>query len=1234
MKLADHVEQIRQKIEKSFRNRLGRMGINSSSLQPVNDITAVYHEDRKRFENIFAVLKEETRSENEAYEKLVEEFTFTLFNRLAALKVMDAHTLHPEIVTRRSQHGDRSFAHFLWLEENPDGRNMEQEGLISFLETQLSTLTAEIPLFSLQHPYHLLPTAIELNDIINSFNQVEKDPQVDSDIWQSDDVLGWLYESYNNYKKAAHKASGEKTEFDKVSIQSQVYTPRWVVKFLVDNSLGKLYLEMYPDSSIKENYKIANTPKSQTRERKPLTEIRLIDPATGSGNFLLYAFDLFHDLYLDQIENYGADYNERKIPELIIHHNIHGIDLDDRAIQLAQLGLYIKAKRRKRSTKVEHFNIVSSDFYLPDYEEVKHLFENGVKLDAEQEKIVIDLWSDLQQAYKFGSLIRLDEKFNALFQKIVDQFNKPQGQLFEEETLANFDVFRDNFFANLNRALINNVKRQGVTFSNTKTKDAITFLQLLTQKYDVAVANPPYTDSSDFGLILRTFINTNYKKSYNFTSNLYATFIGRCYDVTSNDGYIAMIHPYTFMYIKSFRDVRKIMIEKCKIEWLADFGLDRVNLFEGGYASAPIFYVLSKKFKASSLSVFFKLNDSLQEKDKKRTFEIAFQDCLNNKPNNRCYLLNQSKLRIIEGWPLIYWISDGFRAKFREKSFEDCFDIVQGLATANNERFIRFWWEVDKDFLITKKNNNKWFDYSKGGPYNKWYGNNWTVVNWENNGYEIKKFVDDKGKQRSRPQNEKYYKKSGVTYTSVGTKPSFRLHPENYLFDVGGSCIFPTSDFNNIYYFLGLLNSKLVSYILECLNPTVNTNQGDIKRIPFVKPPNAIETSVSLMVRHNIELKKELYSFSILEKEFKDSPLSIDKNTSIIDRLLGYLNYENLHNTLILLNEAVINQHIYEVYDLSIEDKIQVESKKGKPIGSLPLQPEAATMFLSEVSTENIKLRNIVQNLEQVNFEDQFIVSIIGKLLLLYQSNNDLEAFCIRYQLNPINVWYWFRENKVLPKSRATEIVLEYLTDAVRAVLMGDEDGMVPLVGLPGEPRLLDRLEQHCYIQGFTTAQFMQLEGLLEWSINEYIEHHLFKDLSNHLNLFMYLPKTPFIWHLSSGEHQGFEAYIIIYKWNSDSLYKLKTKYLKKRAESLEYRLIELADVNTAQAQNEKEKIRLQLQEIAEFTRKVDELIAEGYDPKLDSGVGKNIAPLQKKGMLRCDVLNNKQLEKYLKADW
>ena len=1235
MKLAEHVEVIRKLIDQAFRNRLGRMGITATAVHPLHAIAGDYTTERNRIDGIRAVLLAETGSAADAHEKLVEEFTFTLFNRLAALMVMEAHTLHPEIVTRRSQHGDRSFAHVLWLEKNPAGRGEEQEGLLRFFESQLAALSAEIPLFSLQHPYHLLPTAIELNGIMNAFNQIAIDAQVEPDLWQSDDVLGWLYESYNNVKKKDHKDSKAKTEYNKVSIQSQVYTPRWVVKFLVDNSLGKLYLEMYPDSDIKNRYKIANAPKAQIRQPKPLTELRLIDPATGSGNFLLYAFDLFYDFYLDQIENYGAGYDERKIPELILQHNLHGVDLDDRAIQLAQLGLYIKAKRRRRSAKVDHFNVVSSDFFLPGFDEVKHLFDNGEKLQPELAQIVTDIWRDLQQAHKFGSLLRIEEKFNEKLRALTGK-KGPEENLFEQAAMADYEQFRETFFDNLQKAVAHNAERQGITFLNIKTQDAITYLDVMTQKYDVAVANPPYTDSGDFGTKLKDFIDENYKQPHKFNSNLYAAFIKRCFEITSEMGIIALINPNTFMFISSFEDVRKYVLEHSHISLLVNYGLDRVNLFGPGILLDASWYVLHKSVDSGS-GLFFNISTNQQEKFKQSSLEQALNDVLNNNNNERVFALRQDKLKVIEGWPFIYWISDAFREKFREKPIEEYYNAVQGLATADNNRFLRYWWEVDLESIsICEADTRKWKRYSKGGPNTKWYGNYWVVVNWGFNGNEIKNFRDDKGRQKSRPQNEQFYFKEGITYsaTSGAKGVAFRYLPPNSLFDVKGSCLFPKRTIKiSSNYSMGLLNSTLVSYIIQCLNSTVETQVGDIKRIPFVIPSNALENKISGLVSLNMAIKQKVLSYYIFESGFQLNPLNAYENLSMSDRTLSYLIWEQEQVLRMLINESIINGLIFEIYELESEDQAQVEDKMDIPVGGLPVWAEARDAYLMTL-VEYDAAREYIQNIRVTSFTDQYVRDIVEEFHLLYQNNNNMEEFCIRHQVNPINVWYWFRESKVVPPGRAAEIALEFVADACRSILMEDEDGIIPLVGLPGESRLLDRLEQHCLSQGFTSAQFSQLDGLLGRPLADYLEHHFFADLSDLLNLFMYLPKTPFIWHLSSGVQQGFEAYIIIYKWNRDSLYKLKSHYLSRRVENLEYRLVELADSKTPQTLTEKERIQLQLQEIAHFTRKIDELIAEGYDPKLDDGVGKNIAPLQKKGLLRCEVLNAKQLEKYLKADW
>ncbi|AIY12094.1 BREX-1 system adenine-specific DNA-methyltransferase PglX [Cellulophaga baltica] len=1222
MKLSEHVEHIRQLIDQAFRNRLGRMGINEGQLSAIENMPA----ERKRMETIREVFIAETGTVADAYEKLVEELTFTLFNRLAALKVMEGHTLHPEIVTRRESHGGRSFAHLAWLEQNPNARNEEAEGLLLFLEDQLQKLASDIPLFSPQHPYHLLPTALELQGIINAFNQVETDTQVETEIWKSDDVLGWLYESYNNYKKAAHKASGDKTEYNKVSIQSQVYTPRWVVQFLVDNSLGKLYLEMYPDSKIRNKYKIANAPTSQTRERKPLHEIRMIDPSTGSGNYLLYGFDMYYDLYIDQIENYGADYDEADMPELIIEHNLHGVDLDDRAIQLAQLGLYIKAKRKKRTAKIEHFNIVSSDFFLPAYDEVKDIFEDG-NVGGRERKIIEDLWEDLQQAHKFGSLIRLEEKLN------LKWFGTKDGTvtLFDQQELENYEAFRNTFFTNLQKAVAQNTAKQGQTFLNTKTQDAITFLQLLTQKYDVAVANPPYTDSGDFGPELKKFVETNYKKPYKFNTNLYAAFIKRCCEIATDDGYVGMIHPHTFMFIKTFQDVRKYMIEHTHIDIMVDYGLDRVNLFGTGILLDATWYVLSKKKKESS-GLYFNITANQQEKAKQASLEQAYEDALNHRANSRLYTLPQKKLKIIEGWPFIYWISDGFREKFILSNVSDFANVAEGCNTANNERFLRYWWEID---MV----QNKWIPFAKGGPFNKWQGNLWLNVNWEKEGFEIKNFKDENGRVRSRPQNEQYYKKEGITFTGAGSKgPSFRYLPSGSIFDTGARSIFLHSDIS-VFTILAFLNSNLLLYIADCLNPTVSTTVGDVKRFPLIRPSKIFEEKLSVLASDCVKIKENICSSHLIETNFVQSPLLAFQGASLKDRVLAYLNFENAQHTQVLINEAIINELIFEVYELSDADREQVEAKMGVSIGSLAVLKEAKEAFIAQLQNPIAEVTVHIQNLPITTFDEQRVREIKEAFATLYQSNNNLEEFCIRHQVNPINVWLWFKEANNLPAARASEIALEFLADAIRTLLQQDDDGIIPLVGLPGEEALSQRLEQHCLQNGFTAAQYMQLDSLLGRSVNDYLEHHLFNQLSNHLNLFMYLPKTPFIWHLSSGQHQGLEVYILIYKWNRDSLFKLKSQYISHRVQNLEYRQITLQDVNTAQAQAEKETIRLQLQEIKLFTTKIDELIAENYDPKLDDGVGKNIAPLQKKGLLRAEVLKTtggakSQLEKYLKASW
>ena len=418
----------------------------------------------------------------------------------------------------------------------------------------------------------------------------------------------------------------------------------------------------------------------------------------------------------------------------------------------------------------------------------------------------------------------------------------------------------------------------------------------------------------------------------------------------------------------------------------------------------------------------------------------------------------------------------------------------------------------------------------------------------------------------------------------------------------------------------------------------MSTSISDIKRIPFEVPDTNFQNIVGKIVSRNIEILRCVDSFKVIEKDYIQNPFLFSSLRYRVISLGTWLSYENHLLTQVLLNEAIINEKIFEVYELTPEDKAMVLAKEGESIGGLPVLPEARAAYLSESeATAEFPLDKIftfIESLPTMTMSGQEIADLTAKFETLYQSNNDLEEFCIRNKINPINVWYLFKKSGVLPQQRAKTIAMEFLADLIREILNEDDDGIVPLVRNSGEEILIDRIEKKFEENGLTSAQFAAFPTILGKEINDYINNNFFADFSDHLNLFMYLPKTPFIWHITSGPRQGFDAFIIIYKWSRDKLFTLKSVYIEKRETALRNRQSDLLDEKSAQAENEKDTIFHQLKEIESLRKKIDELLSEGYDPKLDDGVGKNIAPLQKRGIIAYEVLNPGQLKKYLNADW
>ena len=726
----------------------------------------------------------------------------------------------------------------------------------------------------------------------------------------------------------------------------------------------------------------------------------------------------------------------------------------------------------------------------------------------------------------------------------------------------------------------------------------------------------------------------------------------RCHELTHEDGKMALIHPRTFMFIKTFEDVRAFMLDKTHISIFVDYSLS--NLF-GSIMVDPCFYVLEKGITTSKDSWFISLDQYTRtpnEKYKKDFTLEALDDYIASRPNKHNYTLPQNKLKIIKSTPFIYWISDEFREKFGISTLETIVSVKTGISTGDNEMFSRFWWEINKNDISEnyKVDNKKWIYFIKGGSYNKWYGNIHLVINWENNGNTIKNY------KKSTIRNEIYYFMEGISTVKATAKGGdFRYTPKNTIFADGAPSIFFDKNLLLPWFGLGVLNSHVAKYVTDCLNPTVNTQVGDLQRIPFVIPPKPQEELISNLAKTNIEIKKHLCSFSIIETNFTQNPLYMSSHANLKERALEYLNYENYLLSHVLLNEAIINEEVFKVYELSESDIAMVLEKEGKSIGGLSVEQKAKEAFLSSLrgtkqSTDGNGLLHFVRNDGQEvrndeiesyinsrhveSFESDKKAKIIKAFETLYQSNNDLEEFCIKNEVNPINIWHWFKESKTLPKQRTTTIALEFLTDMVRELLSEDDDGIIPLVPNAGEKVLFERLHEKFYQKGFTDAQTSSFDSLLGKELESYLQNNFFKELSDHLNLFMYLPKTPFIWHLSSGEYKGFECYISIYKWSRDNLLRVKSVYIENRQRALQNRQLDLSNDNTASAQNEKDLLFKQLRELEEYKTKIDDLLANGYNPILDSRVGKNIAPLQKAKMISYEVLNAGQLKKYLLAEW
>ena len=635
-------------------------------------------------------------------------------------------------------------------------------------------------------------------------------------------IIGWLYQYYNTEPKAKvfdGLKKNIKISAENIPAATQLFTPDWIVRYMVENSLGRLWADghedfdksawkYYLDEAQQEKQVQAELEKlrEQAKNLKP-EEIKFLDPCMGSGHILVYAFDVLMQIYT------SCGWSEREAAKSILQHNLYGLDIDRRAFQLAYFAVMMKARQYNR-------RILTSGVQpnLAHFQGISKAYVNGDFLDGSLKKFA----EQFENADTYGSLMTV---------------NAPE----------NIDEELADFTGNLG-------------IESEQIEQMMRIYSILSQKYDVVVTNPPYMGGSGMNGMLSDFVKKNFA---DYKSDLFSAFMVRCMQLVKQSGYLGFLTPYVWMFIQSYEKLRQNIYSLRTIETLIQF---EYSAFEE--ATVPICTFVLKNSRVRKNGCYFRLTDF------RGGMEVQRHKALEAIADHKCgfyYESNSENLSKIPGCPVAYWVSENVFCCFDDGlKFSDFANPKQGIKTADKDRFLRFWHEVSfSRTSLAVGNVEKWFPCNKGGSFRKWYGNNEYVVNWENNGYEICNFKDENGKLKSRPQNLPYMLKEGLTYTNISSSSfGVRYSPTGYIYDAAGSLIYVKKD--KLYYMLGLLASNMVLTFTKILSPTMSFEVGQIASIPVLYKPNL---EIDRLVHNSIELSKTDWDSYETSWDFERNPL-------------------------------------------------------------------------------------------------------------------------------------------------------------------------------------------------------------------------------------------------------------------------------------------------------------------------------------------------------------------------
>lgn len=725
-------------------------------------------ETRRRLETHLADEQQAGLTPHQAREKLVKEAAFTWLNRLVAFKMMETRRLLRQTVTR----GQESNGFKMWLTESGNdthyrdyeagdlpqdglGEGPRQRAYRRFLLAQCARLAEEVRvLFDPDNlGSRLCPRPQALRQLIDLLN----DDQL-QEAWQpgNEETIGWVYQFFIEEQKKEvfdrlYKEK-EKIRAEDIPAATEIFTPRWVVRCLVENTLGRMWVQMHPDSRLAQQleYLVPQPDPLPQVPLKPVREIRVLDPACGTMHFGLVAFDLLVEMYREEIERAGQPgwpqkssvEAEADIPATILADNLHGIDIDLRAVQLSALTLYLRAKTLHPNATLSESRLACADILMLDGDRLTQFLEQA---SLHQRPIYGRILSALQQRLKhanqLGSLLRLDEEIRKLLEeerhryerlgRQPDLFGWPKDQFETEAGRREFCEMLEIQIGQALDAFAREQAAQGVDqgfFASEATK-GLRLLEITGQCYDVVLTNPPYMTGRNMNAVLKAYLQKEYPVA---KSDLYAAFVQRCTEWLADGGRLGMITQQSFMFISSYEKLRQFLRQRIAIETMPHVGPRAFEEVTGEKVNTTLLVFrreLNAQARNDSVGTYFRLVKEPNGEAKRRRFEQALANLRASQPDTIVYRYRQGDFDAIPGSPWVYWITTGVKRIFEtSKPLEGIAEPRQGLATADNRRFLRYWWEVGTQQIAfrcqsreeSELQREKWYPYMKGGSFKRW----------------------------------------------------------------------------------------------------------------------------------------------------------------------------------------------------------------------------------------------------------------------------------------------------------------------------------------------------------------------------------------------------------------------------------------------------------------------------------------------------------------------------------